>query len=291
MPKSSGSNIHIKNVKGNVVISNSQSGGVTSHEHNINSSSPIKKPFYKKILFWIGVISSVLSILGYLGFQPKTKENKRLIPKTISSNIPGANHIDNKKVTLIGNPNYKKPSLKKKTMQSEEKSSNDKPIFVKNVKGDVVISNNQTGGYTAHTINITSEKFQDLTSENKSTILIKLDDLFKRYPNHPLIMIQVESGDNMRNKVAMEFESLLSQYNAGIYPKGNTIMGFAPDYPVTIILNPNNKNYIEDFLKSIKPFITSDYHFDYLEKFDPKFIKFHINGKPTFDQNGSVTIN
>lgn len=81
MSKRSGSNINIRKVVGNVVMSDKQSGGVTMHQQTASPSSRKKKPFYEKILFWIGVISAVLTILAYFGLQPKPKENKNINPK------------------------------------------------------------------------------------------------------------------------------------------------------------------------------------------------------------------
>lgn len=174
----------------------------------------------------------------------------------------------------------------------KEDSSDGKLISVGDIHGDFVHSEGQIGGITAHTVNITSERFQELTPDNKSTIVNRLYDFFTDHRIHPRIMIQVESGDNMRNRVALEFENILGDYDAGFYPKGNTFMGVFPDYPITIVLNPSNKNYMDDFLKSIKSFIACDNpQFIFYESFPNDVVKFYINGKPTFDQNGSITIN
>ena len=75
MKKSDGSNINIGKVKRDVVISKDQSGGVTSYNYISKPSLLTRKPFYKKILFWVGVIATVLTILGYFGPQPKSNKN------------------------------------------------------------------------------------------------------------------------------------------------------------------------------------------------------------------------
>lgn len=283
MANKKASKITFKNIKGNIVTSNNQSGGITAHENN--SKSDRKKQLFETVGFWIALVASVVTILTYLGLQPKTVTQT---PFVVS------NSVDHSKHSIITDTIPKRGRLiKKKNMaNSEEKTPTEKPITVGNVKGDVVISQNQTGGITAHTVNITSEKFQDITSDFKIKISDNLAELVKNYPNHPTLLIQVESGDNMRNKVAIEMKGLLSQYGIGYYPKGNTFMGVMPDHSVTIILNPDNKKYIDELFSSLKLFIISDdFHFEPNESFPKDVVKFYINGKPTFDLNGTVTIN
>lgn len=283
-PKDS-SGIHIEKVKGNVVISQGQKGGVTTHDHNTNSPlAPKKKPFYETILFWFGVIASILTVLAYFGYQPQLKKDSKPI-------TTGAPQSTIKKTPSKDTSQHKKLKLKKRVMSNEGNKSNEKPISLGNVKGDVVISQNQKGGITAHTVNITSEKYQELDSKVKSEVIENLKKLMEDYSAHPRVLINIESGDNIRHSVALEFENILTPFDAVSYFKGNTFMGTMPDYPVTIVLNPINKKYADELLKAISPFITSDYHFDYRENFDADYIKFFINGKPTFDNNGRVSIN
>lgn len=148
MPKNSGSNINIKKVKGNVVFSNNQSGGITTNEQNLNHSKPQKKPFYKKVLFWVGVISAILTILGYFGFQPKPERIKKTTLKKDSPNLnTSIINQTNKFPILQDTSKHKKTHSRKKVMENDKK-----PINVGNVTGDVTISQNQLGGITAHTV-------------------------------------------------------------------------------------------------------------------------------------------
>ena len=75
MGKGNTSNINIGKVKRDVVISKDQSGGVTAHNYETTPTIVKRKPFYKKILFWVGVIATLLTILGYFGLQPKPNKN------------------------------------------------------------------------------------------------------------------------------------------------------------------------------------------------------------------------
>ena len=148
MAKEKSSNINIKGVKGNVVISQNQSGGITNHHHETPPTQPNKKTLLKKILYWVGAVSAILTILGYLGIQIKSKENKKPIitshtkPKIDSVTRPA------KSLTLLDTTRHKIHRLKRKKMLNND----NKPLSVKNVQGDVVISQNQTGGITAHTV-------------------------------------------------------------------------------------------------------------------------------------------
>lgn len=155
MSQNSGSNIHIKKIKGNVVISQNQDGGITAEELNVsNTISPKKKKsIIKKVGLWAALILPILGILAFFGIQPKSKENKI---QTQESALPSLTHIGSqphskKGVYLKDSIKNKKPYLRKKAMQNNEEKS-DKPISLGNVKGDVVISQNQKGGITAHTV-------------------------------------------------------------------------------------------------------------------------------------------
>jgi len=71
-------------VKGDMVNSNNQSGGVTAHTINYhNTPSSKKEPFYKKFWFWVGCVATVLTILGYFGFQPNRLTNRRIMLKVL----------------------------------------------------------------------------------------------------------------------------------------------------------------------------------------------------------------
>jgi hypothetical protein len=147
--------IVIKNIQGNVVSSQNQSGGVTAHElHPVVSH---KKPFYETVLFWVATMSSVLGILAYFGFQPKYDPHspKATYPTQVKSDAK--RNIVKLKFSL-DTPKYQKKPTKKKSMFNKDNQPKETGISVDNVKGDVTISQNQTGGVTAHTININTER-------------------------------------------------------------------------------------------------------------------------------------
>ncbi len=107
------SKISIGDVKGDVIISQDQSGGTTAHETRTGND---KKPSKSKcsIITIIAVATLILAILTYFGIKP-IKENK--MPK-----------------------------------DQEDK------ISIGDVNGDVVISQKQSGGVTAHTVNVNQQR-------------------------------------------------------------------------------------------------------------------------------------
>jgi len=125
MKKKKDSKINIGNVKGDVVISQNQNGGITSHETSTNTEKQkIKSIFNNKYVLAIGLIAAILGILGYFGLRP-SNENKE---------------------------NHSKINT---TMEKRKSDSNEKKLIsIGEVKGDVVISQNQTGGITAHSVKI-----------------------------------------------------------------------------------------------------------------------------------------
>jgi hypothetical protein len=147
--------INIGNVSGNVVISQNQGGGITSHSSSTVKDNPRKKTFFRnKYVLMIGFIASILAILGYFGFQPSKPSNADLhndykIPK--DNNILVVDTLQQQDTVLNKDTIIKKKSVMKR---KENKSEKEKPISIGDVSGDVVISQNQTGGITAHSVSV-----------------------------------------------------------------------------------------------------------------------------------------
>jgi hypothetical protein len=287
MAKNKYPGIQIGTVHGDFISSQGQQGGTTSHQNNENKPGKPKKSFFKSVGFIITIAAAIVTILGYFGITGKFNSKIPLRDSLKKGTNP---------ISIITKDTNKMPTNNVPFKQKHHKKMNqnkgeEKPIKIGDVSGDVVISQHQSGGITAHTVNITSDKYQEFNNEAKIKLIEDLKLLLNKYTTHPSFIINIESGNSMRNKVALEFESILTPLNAGIYPKGNTFTGTLPDHPVTIILNPINKQYTDEFLKCIRPFMISEYHFEYKESFDVNYVKFFINGQSTFDNNGQVTIN
>jgi hypothetical protein len=107
------SKIRIGNVKGDVTISQDQSGGTTAHETRTASDKKPSKSKWSTIKV-IGIVAAIVTILTYLGIKPGEENN---MPKN-----------------------------------EEEK------ISIGDVNGNVVISQNQSGGITAHTVNVNQQR-------------------------------------------------------------------------------------------------------------------------------------
>ncbi len=107
------SKIRIGNVKGDVIISQDQSGGTTAHETRTATGKTPSK-FKLSIITVIFVVASIVTVLTYFGVKP-IKENK---------------------------------------MPKDEENK----ISIGDVNGDVVISQDQSGGITAHTVNVNQQR-------------------------------------------------------------------------------------------------------------------------------------
>jgi len=101
------SKIKIGDVKGDVTVSQNQSGGTTAHTV---ANKLEKKSFVKWMMIVIGIAASLVTILAYIGIKP------------------------NQGVKM--------------------ETDDDKSIVVGDMQGNVVISQNQTGGITAHSVTI-----------------------------------------------------------------------------------------------------------------------------------------
>jgi hypothetical protein len=157
-----------------------------------------------------------------------------------------------------------------------------------NAPSALIVTKNQSGG--TNTINYFQNEYKSLDHQIIEKIDQELSKLTLEYPNSPRTIIEIESGNSQRNKIALALEELLSKKNLGVYLKGNTSIGRFPDYPISIFINPSNKKYTEDLLNSIELFITGEFKIIEDERFPIDVIKIYINGQPLFDTNGKVKV-
>ena len=98
--KKKNSDIYVKKVSGNIIISQGQKGGVTAHDNIIGNSKPKGISFFKKkYVIIIGLVGSVLTILAYFGLQPAFKKDKNILNHMIEI------YKNDTAKTLNGNPN------------------------------------------------------------------------------------------------------------------------------------------------------------------------------------------
>lgn len=189
--------ITIGNVKGDVVYSQGQKGGLTGH--TINSEPKKKFNIWK----WLGSISafivSLTIIFTYFGIGPFKKnplENNAIEPKTQS---------------VISQPNttIKKPVkvTNKKMLDKQE----DKSVKIDNVKGDAVVSVGQTGGITAHTIEAPKYDLKGATLLNTAVGDGAKVYNFKATPRHDTESIIAE----VKNRVVDKKTSIEIDYRIG----------------------------------------------------------------------------
>ena len=152
----------------------------------------------------------------------------------------------------------------------------------------LIVTKNQSGGQ--NTVNVYQNEFKPLDNALETIIEQKLSVLANQYNKHPQIIIEIESNNSQRNKIALYLEKLLSKNNLGTYPKGNTYTGRFPDNPISVIINPKNKDYTDKFLDILRVYIKDKYQIIQDDHFSLDFIKFYINGQPLFENNGTVKI-
>lgn len=157
-----------------------------------------------------------------------------------------------------------------------------------NAPNALIVTNRQSGGQ--NTVNYYQNEFKNPNENIDNSVYSNIQELIKQYPNHPLTVIEIESGSSQRNKVAIQLEKYLTENNLGQYPKGNTFIGRFPDYPVTLFFNPENKQYVEDLIKSLKPYLKTEYYLQETSNFPKNQIRIYLNGQPLFETSGKVTI-
>lgn len=136
---------------------------------------------------------------------------------------------------------------------------------------------------------MSSQSYQPISDEISKELATNLTDLQSKYQHCPQIIIEVESGNSIRDKVAKDLEKVLVPKKLGYYPKGNTYIGRFPDYPISVFSSSENLQYTQDFIRSISPYLKSQYFIDTSFSSNQQ-ITFYINGTPTFNQEGQVKV-
>lgn len=142
MKSKSDKKIEIKNVEGNVVISQDPKGGITSNSLNHLKSKRKRNLTISSIIIFLAAFVTILSYFK-INIPIDTKE---INPREIKRPNSTVDSLDGKTKTTKSQP------IKRGSKIILEKK--DKPIKIEKVEGDVVISQNQSGGITAHSINV-----------------------------------------------------------------------------------------------------------------------------------------
>lgn len=201
--------IKLSNVKGNVVISSNQSGGTTAHNAITHTHPNVKakSSFTEWRIWWIlALISSILTILGFFGYQYKiTKPENSLKANTKSILISPLKDSTKKQLSKPLFTHKSAPMVKKK------KQTVDSSINVEHVAGDVVISKNQSGGITAHTVIVPEDK--EIPLKNNFSVI---DTIFRGFPAlkiNPLhgtwarVFISYPDNDDSTTKIGLNSSS------------------------------------------------------------------------------------
>jgi hypothetical protein len=152
-----------------------------------------------------------------------------------------------------------------------------------------VTSNNQSGGITAAIVNVVNSQSYQQPSEN----IVKLvKEGLRKFKNSdgiccPKIIIEIESGNSMRAKVAKDLENILQEFDLGYYQQG-TYCGRFPDHPITFTGNRESITFVKELLNCINPYIKAEC--SYKECGTTNDIFLYINGTPSFQPDGSVKI-
>ncbi|RZJ80711.1 MAG: hypothetical protein EOO20_25750, partial [Chryseobacterium sp.] len=134
--------INISNIRGDVVVSSGQTGGITATK----TGGPLERKRMspvKKIGAAIGTVSAIVGILAYLNITPNHSNDTKSISKdTLPQPASTVQPLD-----------AKSPMKSKQTVMKKEPKE-DTSLEISHISGDVVVSQNQSGGITAHTVYI-----------------------------------------------------------------------------------------------------------------------------------------
>jgi len=243
-----------------------------------NKSKTIKVALIGAIALIIGSVITGLFSLYNNKQQDKNSINSSIIARDCSKVAVSNNQNDIKGDFVNGN----------KIVSNVKVDNNNKSSKI-NAPSALIVTQNQSGNNTVNINQLTSQSYKKISKELNVKLNKNFDILISRYKTHPLIKIEIESGNSMRDKVARDLESFLYSRELGIYPKGNIFIGRFPDYPVSVFSSKKNYQFTIDFINTLKLYIESKFHIDTTFRSND-FINLYINGAPTFDENGKIKI-
>lgn len=252
--------------------------------------------------FWDNFIwpLAVAIVIGFFGLLWKFLTNKPSKKKSTdtqqtnkiknNTNSPVIGKIENQTIhNYLVDPNILK-RLNTLEEKHEELIKTNK-MNNQNEKMNINVTNNGISGITAGIVNISnSTQYFEPNNLLLSQVENNLNLLIGEFPTRPKIIIEIESGNLQRHQTACDLEKIIQKFDLGSYPKGNVHMAKHPNNPITIIGNKQNIKFLEKFVNAISPYLSSKWQYETIDSFPDEFLKIYINGTPTFNNNGSVTI-
>ena len=234
---------------------------------------------------WISAGAVIIAAIIYGIFSLwDTSESKRVINNEIvatdSSNVKVTNNQNKVHGDFI--------SAEKVEIKKVDDSKTDNSVI--EAPNALIVTKDQSGGNNTVNINqVSFQSYQKPTQELIYSMSQNLDNLKSKYTNAPKVKIEIESGNSIRHKVALDLEQFLIAKNMGYYPKRNTSTGRFPDFPISIFSSSANLNFAVDFINSLEPYIDSYFYIDTTSRSN-EIVTMYINGTPSFKNNGSVKI-
>jgi len=249
-------NIKIGKVRGDVVISNDQQGGTTVHSFGTQQKRGLR--ILKWMVSIVAILSGLAAIFTWMHWFPFNEIKKQQaayvhVPKQAFRSDSQLSHL---------------LKLKKTMFKKKMKDDHAKGVNIGNVTGDVVISQDQHGGITAHTVNI--HKTPNRILQNPTELISKLKSL------KPVgYRLQYSTTDNETITFAHLLDSVLQAAgwkNVGViqqmfppYSNGIRICSIK-ETPETIALANylwvafNEKGVVRIYLDNFKNIFTVDSH-------------------------------
>ena len=176
--------------------------------------------------------------------------------------------------------------------ENEMPKDEEEKISIGDVNGDVVISQNQSGGITAHKVIIQpTDSYHPLSSQHNDKLIANLKKIQSKY-NHLDIKIFLDTESNNANRTKLETELVDILTTAGFDTRGSgnsVIMRGSGGPPIQMLLNPANIAFAEELSSTLKQFIDTEFPLEKGEAFPKDSLKIFIKGEPLFSPDGVVT--
>ena len=255
------------------------------------------------ILGLIGGLLIAVSIAGYRIYSGKasTEQEQKSTEQRdgINNNITFSKNklsdqINSGDSTIIGKAESSKTELLEQHKQSSKNASKERRKSTKQIIDKIDETGKKQGEKQDKILykleDLTFHSYKPLNQTIKKQIIKNLIELKSKNKTNPVLLIEIESGNSQRHKVALELESMLTPLGLGRYGKGNTFMGRFPDYPISLFTNSENLPYAEKIKNILSAYIKEGITIRDDINFPKNFLRIYINGNPEFYNDGTIKV-
>lgn len=157
-----------------------------------------------------------------------------------------------------------------------------------NAPNALIVTEHQTGNNTVNITQFSSQTYHPISDNLFKHVQEKWKEMISKYNNPPVISLEVESGNSLRDKIVIDLEKIVNDKRYCHRQLNSTNVGVYPNSPITIACKAQYLDYALSFRDFIAAYIDGNVYID--TSFKPNYVRFYINGIPAFSEEGKIKI-